>query len=125
MTSVLYNASVYQDEAGLIIGVFAAARDVTERKLAEEQLKRYSEHLEELVEERTRQLRDAERLAAIGETTVMIGHDLRNPLQAIVTTTYLARLKADNLFPLEKTNSTKKDFLRGSQNNRGAVGLYE
>ena len=111
VTSVLYNASVYRDEAGLIIGVFAAARDVTERKLAEEQLKRYSEHLEELVEERTRQLRDAERLAAIGETTVMIGHDLRNPLQAIVTTTYLARLKADNLFPLEKTNSTKKDFL--------------
>lgn len=33
--SVLYNASVYRDERGKIAGVFAAARDVTERKQAE------------------------------------------------------------------------------------------
>ncbi|HBZ56789.1 MAG TPA: hypothetical protein DEO88_15410, partial [Syntrophobacteraceae bacterium] len=31
-TSVLYNASVYRDEEGQIVGVFAAARDITERK---------------------------------------------------------------------------------------------
>ena len=40
-------------------------------------------------------IRDKERLAAIGETAVMIGHDLRNPLQAIVNTTYLARRKVE------------------------------
>ncbi len=34
-TPVLYNASVYRDEAGTIIGVFAAARDITQRKRAE------------------------------------------------------------------------------------------
>lgn len=33
---VLYNASVYRDEAGAVIGTFAAARDVTGRKRAEE-----------------------------------------------------------------------------------------
>lgn len=33
---VLYNASVYRNENGEIEGVFAAARDITERKLAEE-----------------------------------------------------------------------------------------
>jgi PAS domain S-box-containing protein len=32
ITPVLYNASVYRDEAGNVIGVFAAARDITERK---------------------------------------------------------------------------------------------
>ncbi|MGA2265128.1 MAG: ATP-binding protein [Phycisphaerae bacterium] len=32
---VLYNATVYQDEAGKVQGVFAAARDITERKAAE------------------------------------------------------------------------------------------
>jgi PAS domain S-box-containing protein len=32
---VLYNASVYRDDAGKVLGVFAAARDVTERKKAE------------------------------------------------------------------------------------------
>ncbi|MEY4138835.1 MAG: hypothetical protein RLZZ371_1017 [Pseudomonadota bacterium] len=35
ITDVLYNASVYRDPEGRIMGVFAAARDVTERKRAE------------------------------------------------------------------------------------------
>ncbi|MBI5056542.1 MAG: PAS domain S-box protein [Nitrospirae bacterium] len=35
ITSVLYNASVYRDAAGEIVGVFAAARDITERMQAE------------------------------------------------------------------------------------------
>jgi PAS domain S-box-containing protein len=46
-------------------------------------LRAYSEHLEELIEERTSELRHAERMATIGETSAMIGHDLRNPLQVI------------------------------------------
>lgn len=33
--SVLYNAAVYRDDTGKVVGVFAAARDVTERKYAE------------------------------------------------------------------------------------------
>jgi len=37
--SVLYNASVYRDESDQVSGVFAAARDITERKRAEEELR--------------------------------------------------------------------------------------
>ena len=47
ITPVLYNASVYRDENGKVIGVFAAARDITERKKAEEALKKAHENLEE------------------------------------------------------------------------------
>jgi PAS domain S-box-containing protein len=83
ITEVLYNATLFRNETGEIQGVFAAARDVTERKRAEDELQRYSEHLEELVQERTSQLKDAERMAGIGETAAMIGHDLRNPLQGL------------------------------------------
>src|SRR5680860_106235 len=36
LTEVLYNASVYRDAGGKVLGVFAAARDVTEQKHAAE-----------------------------------------------------------------------------------------
>ena len=39
ITSVLYNASLYRDDSGRVTGVFAAARDITERKRAEAELR--------------------------------------------------------------------------------------
>ena len=59
ITPVLYNASVYRDEGGKVIGVFAAARDITERKKAEEALKKAYSSLEEKVKERTAELEEA------------------------------------------------------------------
>jgi len=56
ITPVLYNASVYHDHFGKVIGVFAAARDITKRRQAEIELKKYRDHLEELVSERTKAL---------------------------------------------------------------------
>lgn len=45
-TDVLYNAVVYRNEAGEVQGVFAAARDVTEQKRAEEQVRASAAALE-------------------------------------------------------------------------------
>ncbi|MGB9938958.1 PAS domain S-box protein [Methanosarcina sp.] len=59
ITPVLYNASVYRDENGKVIGVFAAARDITERKKTEEALKKAHDNLEEKVKERTSELEKA------------------------------------------------------------------
>jgi PAS domain S-box-containing protein len=39
ITPVLYNASVYRDETGEVIGIFAAARDITELKKTEEKIR--------------------------------------------------------------------------------------
>ena len=49
-TDVLYHAIVYRDEAGKVQGVFAAARDITERKKLEEQLYRASRYTRGLIE---------------------------------------------------------------------------
>lgn len=64
-------------------------------------LELYSRHLEELVEERTRQLREAQRFAVIGELSTMIGHDMRNPLQVITNTNYLLSRKVKQMEPAE------------------------
>jgi len=87
-------------------------REAAERKKAEvkqktlqDQLEHYSKHLEALVEEKTKQLKDSERLAAIGQTAGMVGHDIRNPLQAIIGEVYLANSEIASLPDSEeKTN---------------------
>jgi len=81
--------------------VQAMIRDMSGWKKAEESLLRYSELLEDLVAERTEQLQKAERLAVIGETAAMIGHDLRNPRQVMTCMLFLAKeqLNTGNLLP--------------------------
>ncbi len=55
-TPVLYNAAVYRNEAGEVIGVFAAARDITERKQSEEDLRRLARRLTDAEEAERRRL---------------------------------------------------------------------
>ncbi|HTY75676.1 MAG TPA: ATP-binding protein, partial [Candidatus Nanoarchaeia archaeon] len=85
------------DEEGKITELMESNVDITERKEMQNKLEEYAAHLEELVQERTQQLKDSERLTAIGETAGMVGHDLRNPLQTITGETYLAKKELSKL----------------------------
>lgn len=104
-------------EARLVVGgedeILSIVRDITERKRMENELRRYSEHLEELVEERTEALKEsqqrlvkAERLAAIGQAATIVGHDLRNPLQAIENGIYYINTELVNLPTSPKITET-------------------
>jgi PAS domain S-box-containing protein len=82
-----------------LVGVVAVYTDITERKRAQEALKRYSERLEEMVEERTKKLRDAqeqlvrrEKLAILGQLAGGVGHELRNPLGVISNAVYFLQM---------------------------------
>lgn len=91
--------SPLRDSKGNIIGIVGVGRDITKLKEAEEKLQEYTRNLEKILEERTRQLRESERLAAIGEATMMVGHDLRNPLQAIINNVYIIKSKCLDKLP--------------------------
>ena len=67
--------------------------DITERKRMANELKLYSEHLADIVAERTEKLKEAERMAAMGQFAAMVAHDLRNPLTGIAGATYFLRKK--------------------------------
>lgn len=81
-------------------------RNVTERKKMERELRDYADRLKEMVEERTKELKEAERLAAIGELAAMVGHDLRNPLTGMAGAAYFLRKKYG-----KKSDETTKRML--------------
>ena len=105
-----------KNKEGKTTGVVLIFRDITERKKAEHELGEYRKNLEKLVEERTKQLKDAERLAAIGQTAGMVGHDIRNPLQSISSDVYL--IKSDlSIVPEGSEKENMKESLFGIETN--------
>ena len=94
----------YRTADNKIEGAVLAFVDIDRIKQVEEELRARSEHLEDLVEERTMMLSNTTRMAAIGETAGMVGHDLRNPLQTIINTIHLAKesMKMDEVSPTER-----------------------
>ena len=85
-------------------------KDITERKKMQVELEEYARHLEELVRERTEKLKAAERFAAIGETAGMVGHDIRNPLQAITSDVFLAETDLIAIPESEAKNSIQESL---------------
>jgi len=84
LMDVLYNASVYKDGAGQVLGVFAAARDVTERN-----------RLDQILAERNSQLqtaREAADQASLSKSEFLsnMSHEIRTPMNAIIGMSHLA-----------------------------------
>jgi PAS domain S-box-containing protein len=72
ITPVLYNATVYKDETGKVAGVFAAARDITEKVRLE------------------KEFRQAQKIQAIGTLAGGIAHDFNNIIAGIIGFTEMA-----------------------------------
>ncbi|NPV41411.1 MAG: PAS domain S-box protein [Anaerolineae bacterium] len=102
-----------QDEKGQFLGSLAGVQDISLQKKAQAELAEQSRHLEELVEERTRDLKEAqaqlikaEKMAALGEVAGSVGHELRNPLAVISNSVYLLKTA------LTKSDATVREYLQ-------------
>ena len=89
------SARLVRDEASRPLFIETFASDVTARKLAEAELQRNQERLEELVVERTAELINAKELADVanrakGEFLANMSHEIRTPMNAILGMSHLA-----------------------------------
>ena len=103
------NGAPILDTKGVLTGFRGADRDITERKQADKELQKYAVKLEEArnnlelkVEQRTFELKKAhdmlvrkEKLAALGELSSSVSHELRNPLGVIKNAVYFCNMKMD------------------------------
>lgn len=85
------------------IRFFGTVHNITERRQAEEELEEYHHRLEDMVNERTLELREAqyelvkkERLATLGQLTATVSHELRNPLAAMRLSIYILNKTCDS-----------------------------
>lgn len=105
-----------KNKQGKITGVVLIFRDVGKRRELEHKLEEYTNNLESLVQERGEKLKSAERLAAIGATAGMVGHDIRNPLQAIIGDLFLAREELKQM-PKNKRGRAMEESLDAIEEN--------
>ncbi len=98
---VLYNAAVYRNEAGEVQGVFAAARDVTERRKMEGKLKEQAHQVTEAVNILAQSASDiftaTKDLASVAEETATAVSQISATAEEVKQTTQLSNEKAKNV----------------------------
>ena len=107
------------DGEGRVLGISKIARDITARKAAEAELQRHRQRLEELVQERTRQLeelKDAAESANVAKSAFLanMSHEIRTPLNAMTGLTHLIRragLKPQQAEHMDKLEAAAQHLL--------------
>ena len=107
------------DGDGKLLGVLGVSRDITERRRTQEELERHRYHLEDLIENRTRQLEIVcdEALAANRAKSAFLAnmsHEIRTPLNAITGMVHMMRrngLPTEQLERLDKIDRAGQHLL--------------
>jgi len=114
--------NVIRDKNNKAIRMLGVVRDITERKHAEEVLKRDKETFEKLVSEKTHELfktqaelDKAKRLSDLGILAATVAHELRNPLGVIKIAAYNIRKKRENSLLDKHLDNIEKKVLESGQ----------
>ena len=101
------------DKDGNVTSFVCTANNVTELELkeralreSEEKLRKYSENLEAIVEEKSKQVIQMEKLSSLGELMGGIAHQINNPLVGVVNFSQLVLKNMDKDYPLREDVET-------------------
>jgi len=105
-----------KDSKGNITHFVSIGMDVTKCKYLETELKKYTEHLEEEVKQRTQELLQSEKMAAVGVLVAGVAHEINNPLSYI---------KTNAEFLKEDLNDLKSDYQATGKDQKMVDGLIK
>ncbi len=104
----------YLDEKGEVVGVIGISIDATDRKLAEEELKKYRDQLEDMVKQRTADLSNV--LMEVKETVNIL---VSSSNQILAATTQVASGTSETATAISETTTTVEEVQQAAKQSAG------